>query len=1116
MKKSVFFLVAFLVFQTGFSKDGQIQFIENKNQWESQIAFKADLPGGALFLTPNKLVYNFYSATRLHDLHEKKHTSYGKKVYQDMVNYHAYSVEMVGANPIPAYQRSQKASHHHNYFIGNNPSKWASNVPVYGGIQYTEVYPGIDLSLYSKESNLKYDFIVQANADPSKIQLRFDGVSPIVKSNGNLFIKTSVNEINELKPYSYQLIDGKQVEVPCAFQMKNNVLSYSFPQGYNKQYELVIDPVMVFMTYSGSSATTYGWSACYDNLGNLYSGGECFGTGWPVTTGAFQMAFGGNIDASINKYSPDGALLLYSTYYGGSAFDVPNSLVVNSNLELVICGESASTNLATTPGCFDNTSNGSNDIFVAHFNVAGTALIGASYVGGSGDDGAYNHEVNFDNNNDIIVASTSSSTNFPTTPGCFQSTNNGGFYDGIFFKINPTCTNLLFSSYLGGTAADECKSIRQNSVGEYVIAGYTSSGNFPTTPGTVHPTAQGNEDGFLCVFASNGNTMTAGTFLGTTDAERAYRLQIDPANNNIYVCGTGEQYPISAGVYSNAGGNIYIDRLNPTLTVSQLSTRIGGTNAASPSFLSPAAFLLDECKNIYVSCLGAGFSSATLPLSPNAYQTTQGGFWLCVLYPDYANLLYATYMGSAGDHIDGGSSRFDPSGIVYQSVCTSSPTAYQFPTSYSPTKQSGSWDVASFKFDFEAGGVNSVAATASNDSVCAPGIIFFQNNSVGATSFLWDFGDGNTSTQVAPQHQYMAQGTYTVTLYAYNPSLCITEDTSYLEVHIFDLQIPQVNVKDTVFCDPNAPRQLSAVVANYHPGMSVRWEPIAGVLSGGNTLNPIVDPLVSTIYTVYVTDSIGVICKETGIGVLTLSEGDTTKFLVNPVDTTVCPGEKVTFTASGGIDYLWSPNALISDITQPIVEVTIFNEMWYSVDMVDQYGCKGKKWVHVNTFPPLLVDAGPEDIIRYGDGINLNATGGTNFIWDYDPTLSDPTIPNPWVNPKTETTYYVTGLDNHGCKAKDSVKIHVSNAVIPNAFSPNGDGKNDIFKFVPSSHLTALKSLRLYDRWGTEVFYTDEAIKGWNGKYKGKEMDMGTYFYLCEYSIGGKGYIEKGDFTLVR
>jgi len=1106
------------------AQQGKIDYIQNQNQWEPQIRFKANIPNGALFLTENKLVYSFYKNADLDRIHELKHQK--KNVMNEKVHFHAYEVSFLNANPNPVLQPKKKKSEYHNYFIGSDKSKWAGNVPLFENIIYENIYDGIDLSFYSKGNSVKYDFIVKANSDPSIIKLNFKGVNPIVKSNGDLYIKSSVNEITELSPYAYQVIDGKKMQIECKFIIGNNNLSYSFPNGYQHNLDLIIDPILIFSTYSGGTGTTYGFSATYDTAGSLYAGGECFGVGWPSTTGSFQVPFGGGIDAGINKYTPIGNALIYSTYYGGSSSETPNNMVVNVNNELVVCGSTSSLNLPVTTGCYDNSLGGTKDIFVAHFNAAGSALIGATYVGGSGIDGqnifslspnygdGNRGEVYIDSNQNILCAVSTESSDFPTTAGCYQSTF-GGIQDGCIFKLNPTCTSLLYGTYLGGSNEDACFAINVNHNHRIVVVGGTKSTNFPTSSGALHTSTLGGTDGFVTILDDALSTLIASSYLGTAAYDHAFKLQVD-AGDNVYVCGqTAGVYPVTAGLYTNANGGIFIDKLDSSLMVSSASTVIG-QNPASSSNLVPTAFLYDVCGNIYFS----GFNAVTgLPLTTNAHQTTPGGFWICVLSNNMTSLFYATYMGAVGDHVDGGTSRFDPQGIIYQSVCTISPAQYNSPGCWSPSNQASSWDVASFKFDFEATGVHAAMGLSplGNDSACVPAVMGFVNNSTNATSYLWDFGDGSpTTTATAPTYTYMTPGTYTVTLKAYNPLTCVTEDSAFTVVHIFQIQKPQVVVKDTTYCDPNVLLTLDASVTNINPNMTFHWEPSGGIISGGNTLHPVITPAAGNTFTLTVTDSIPGICKETSDGIVHLSYGDTTKFKVSPVDTTVCYGETVQLTAEGGTIYTWSPSALLSDPNAPVVSAQVFSLIVYSVKIEDAAGCKATRQVSVNIFPLTIADAGDDDIIKYGESIQLNASGGTNYNWNADATLSSTSIANPIASPLSQTNYIVTVRDHNGCYGKDSVTIYVSNGIVPNAFSPNGDGKNDLFKFIPSNQYVALKSLKVFNRWGQEVFATANATIGWNGMYKGKICDMGTYYYLLEYSIGAKNYTEKGDVTLLR
>ncbi|MEZ5046756.1 MAG: gliding motility-associated C-terminal domain-containing protein [Chitinophagaceae bacterium] len=988
-----------------------------------------------------------------------------------------------------------------------------------------ELYKGIDLIFYTKENQFKYDFIVSPQANPKQIQLQFNGVRPKLLPNGNLFIKTTVNEFQELAPFAYQEINGVIQKVNCHFHLQDNILSYELPDAYDLSKPLIIDPVLVFATYSGCTTTTYGFSATYDNSGSLYAGGEAFGGGWPSTVGAFQSTFGGSVDAGINKYNPSGSALIYATYFGGSLGDVPNNMVVNDNNELVVFGTTSSSNMPTTAGCFQNILGGNDDMYVAHFNNTGTALIGSTYIGGSADDGSNTFalspnygdgnrgEVYIDKSQNIVCAGSTSSTNFPITTGCFQNTL-GGMQDGCMFKLNATCTNLLASTYFGSAENDACFAIVENNKKQYITVGGTKSTAFPVTPGVLINTFQGVTDGFVSILDSNFSTVVYSTFLGDASFDHAFKVQADE-QNNIYVCGqtNGGTYPTSPGLYQNPGANIFIDHLDSTLSTRIKSTVVGKAGVS----LVPTAFLYDVCGNIYFS----GFSaSSDMPLTTNAYQSTTGGFWLCVLSGGLQNLLYATYMGASGDHVDGGTSRFDPQGIVYQSVCTISSNQYQSPGSYSPTNQAASWDVASFKFDFEALGVQAGIdlGVVGNDSVCMPTNIAFLNTSTNATAYLWDFGDGTTSTDQYPApHVYNAPGTYTVKLKAFNPTACVTEDSSSLEVFVFNPQVPNVQVSDVIVCDPNVQIEIPSVVSNLNSNMIYRWEPASLLIGPNNTASAVLVPGAATTLTLTVVDSIPNICFEKTVVTVDIVVGDTSQMDVFPKDTTLCWGQHFEALAVGGVSYNWTPVINNSAPDLPNTIITVFSDLNYQVVITDIYGCSATKHMHVKAFPRVVADAGPDDIIRIGEPYQLNASGGLQYTWSYDPSLSDLNIKNPLILPQQiETTYYVKVTDENGCKGDDSVKIYITNGVVPNAFSPNGDGKNDVFRFFPANHHINMNSMQVYNRWGQELFYSDDIETGWDGQFKGVACETDTYFYIINYSIGGKSYVYKGDFILLR
>ncbi len=415
----------------GLQPKGSLDFIENKGQWIDAAKFKANIPGGVFFITNEGFVYNYVNhkdLEHIHDLMERGIADFGKEI----IHQHAYKVNFVNANNSIAYEQTEKKKAYHNYFIGNEPSKWSSNVGLFGKVIQKNVYTGIDVAVYSKDHSLKYDFIVAPGASPDQIALAYEGVVPVISSDGDLILRTSINEVVEKMPYSYQVIDGKEVEVKSYFTLNQGIVSFSFPNGYDPKYTLVIDPVLVFATYSGAvggGSGFFSYCTTYDEFGNMYAGAQAYGAGWPVTTGAIQSTFNGSQDVAVNKYNSNGSDLIYSTYFGGTGVDLPHAMKVNAKDELVIVGSTISPNLPVTSDAYDKTLNGT-DIFVAHFNNSGTVLLGSTYLGGSSMEplpftfnttgvGLNNQnttsplELDFDGQGNMWVVSNTRSTDFP-------------------------------------------------------------------------------------------------------------------------------------------------------------------------------------------------------------------------------------------------------------------------------------------------------------------------------------------------------------------------------------------------------------------------------------------------------------------------------------------------------------------------------------------------------------------------------------------------------------------------------------------------------------------------------------------------------------------------------
>ncbi|HQI69549.1 MAG TPA: SBBP repeat-containing protein, partial [Bacteroidales bacterium] len=517
---------------------GDLRFVENKGQWDPQIKYKADLDGGYLQCLHNKIQFVFRDQAKLDRLLSYKLKAKNKQLVvtpdEFIINYHAYAASFINANLASEILPAGCGSDYSNYYLGNDKSKWASRVLNYKMLVYKNLYDNIDMELFEEKLLLKYQFTVHEGANPNKIIIEYDGATDISLQQRNLIIKTTVNQVTELAPVAFQIIDGKKIDVPCKFALHRNRVSFKFPEGYNKNYDLIIDPVLIFSTYTGSLADNWGFTATYDEFGNTYSGGICFNdvtNGYPVSPGAFQVNFAGGegtynggCDIAIIKYDATGHNRLFATYLGGDRNDLPHSLIVDVNNNLMVFGTTGSANFPIAGNAFDPTFNGGTnitydyvltfnlgvDIYVAKLKADGTQLYASTFLGGTQNDGnnffaplSHNYadgargEINIDENNNIYIASSTASTDFPVSSNAFQPAYGGGALDGCIAVLDNNLHNLIWASYLGGSGLDATYSVVIDDSLNIFVCGGTTSTDFPTTAGAYQTTYNGGDaDGF--------------------------------------------------------------------------------------------------------------------------------------------------------------------------------------------------------------------------------------------------------------------------------------------------------------------------------------------------------------------------------------------------------------------------------------------------------------------------------------------------------------------------------------------------------------------------------------------------------------------------------------------
>ena len=570
-----------------------------------------------------------------------------------------------------------------NYFLGNDPAKWHSSVPTYARVRYAGIYSGVDLVYYGNQRQLEYDFVVAPGADPSPIRMKFAGAREVTLSpDGNLVLTAANGAAILQKPLVYQVVEGKRQIVDGSFALADDQ-TVTFRLGdYDHAKELVIDPVLVYSTYLGGSGDDAGYAIAVDSIGDVYVTGGTTSIDFPLSAGAYQStnngAAGGYATVFVSKLNPAGTALVYSTYLGGSGGDYGNSIAVDGSGDAYITGGTGSTDFPVTKGVFQSVNNAAvnygENAFVTKLNPAGTALLYSTFLGGStNDDGA---SLAVDSSGDVYLNGASQSSDFPVTPGAFQTTNNGyaNYYSVAFVsKLNPTGASLIYSTFLGGSGDDEPYGLAVDSSGDAYITGSTGSTDFPVTPGAFQSTNNGaaNYDTVAFVTELNpaGTAEVYSTFLGGSGGDAAAGIAVD-GSGNAYVAGTtsSTDFPITSGAFQSTNNdaanglpNAFVTKLNPAGNAEIYSTFLGGTGGQvvlTGTLIRLAGdqstgLLVDSSGDVYIT----GYTASTdFPVTAGAFQPANnasivGGNYngfVTELNPSGTALTYSTYFGGSG------------------------------------------------------------------------------------------------------------------------------------------------------------------------------------------------------------------------------------------------------------------------------------------------------------------------------------------------------------------------------------------------------------------------------------------------------------------------------------
>ncbi len=628
-----------------------MSFEPNLGQSDSRVKFLSRGPGYMLFLTDDEAVLEMHaSAPTLSKRGEAISNGLRAKLQprswppsprgnESKAGRGAVvRIALKGAAQAPQIGGVDQMAGRSNYFIGNDPKKWHTDVPNYAGVELTNVYPGIDLIYHGTEqARLEYDFRLAPGADPNAIRLAFKGIHKLsLDQRGNLLVSVGDQKLIEPAPAIYQESGGRRRTIAGGWKLRGAHEASFQVAAYDRSRPVVIDP-LIFSTYlggSGSCDTIDTFAICngdtgsvhyVDSSGNAYLSGTTYSTDFPTTTGAFQTvnhaAANKTDNVFVTKLNSTGTGLIYSTYLGGngggcfSGFclgDSGNIDHVDSSGDVFITGTAYSTNFPTTTGAFQTVNhaagNNASNVFVTKLNSTGSGLVYSTYLGGSGvcimpgecfGDLAFIAFV--DSSGNAYVSGEAFSTDFPTTAGAFQTVNHGAtnHTSNVFVtKLNSSGTELTYSTYLGGSGScvsgtcsgDGGFSSYVDGSGNAYVSGDAYSPDFPTTTGAFQTVNHADGNHTTNVFAtklnSTGTALIYSTYLGGSgscdsfggcDGDSGGIDYVDPMGN-AYLSGQGysTDFPTSTGAFQTT--NKGAGNSGPTANV--FATKLNSTGTA--------------------------------------------------------------------------------------------------------------------------------------------------------------------------------------------------------------------------------------------------------------------------------------------------------------------------------------------------------------------------------------------------------------------------------------------------------------------------------------------------------------------------------------------------------
>lgn len=1072
MKKAAFTLL-FAAFTWAGSILAQSEaFVPNQGQWGGSFDFRLQRSYQQVFFNADHLRLRLYQL-------KPKASAHDELPFGESPRGHVYEQRFLGANPKANFQTARPMPGYLNFLLGNNRQRWQKNVPRFAGLRYRDIYPGVDVYYYLQgDAFFKYDLVIHPRADPQQIRIDYQGVDTLGLLGEDLIIQTSVETLVESEPLAYQIIAGERKEIDCTYLLKDGIITYRLGT-YDRSKKLIIDPTLRFSTYSGSTADNWGFTATPAADGAAYAAGIVFGApgsqDYPVTLGAFQDTMsGGQIDVSISKVSPDGQNFIYSTYLGGTDNDAVFSSLETDDGALILLGNTASLDFPMLPTAHDTSfgfgpSNSLRqggffpvdsgmDMYLVILDSTGGGLNASTYLGGNDIDGKnqalhfnfgdeFRGDLAVDSVGNIIVACNTHSPDLPVSNTAWQNTPGGG-QDGYVASFTADLRNLNWGSYVGGSSNDALFNISYTANNRLYIAGATESVdlNLKGISG-YQPLPAGQVEGMLAEIDPQDGKLLNFTYTGTADDDLIYFVDAD-RDGFLYCLGqTYGNWPIvGQNLYQNRGSSQFLQRFSSNLSTCDRSTVFGsGRNDAVN--ISPTAMNIDECLRLSLAgfMARAGTRGRAVPRSSNQlplfreYQSQTDGedFYFIALDPTWERLIFASYFGDSAsfDHVDGGTSRFRENGSMVHAVCAGCGGSSSFPTTDSAFSSVNN----AFNCNLAVFEFDFDLQSVEAEVVLRPG-----SSDSSCIPYVANFVDSSFNTDILilyrPNGQIdtLSTGQVTITQPGYQELQFVAVDTT-------------CNLVDSTTL------RFYGLQPDLQADFEIRYDTCGN--AGAETPVTLLDR-----------------STDNSIAIWYSGKGDTLSG-----DSLVLPYGEGTF-----------------EITLVSLDTLCGNADTLRKSVV----------VAANQFDALLeLESDP---CLQPDSLRLVARyrGYNKLEWFLNGQLAardrDSLILPVSANRANEVELV---LRDSLCGAERRLSRSfftydtLFNLQFPNVFTPNGDGFNDIFRPLNEEVFSFTRnfSLRIYDRWGIELFSTQDIDEGWQGLVDGADAPETVYYYLVEY-----------------